>query len=107
MTECLTVDEVILQFERAWRAGDVPSIQEFLGIDHSPQHREHLLQELIATDLEFRWKRSARDPSGTRFVEDYLRAFPELNQLAVIEEEYRARTQWGDSPDRQTYLQRF
>ena len=84
-------EEIIAQFEAAWRRGDRPKIGHFLP-DDDPR-RQDLLVELVHADLEFRIKRG--DSSR---VEDYLRRYPSLahaNQtvLELIQTELSIRRQ--------------
>lgn len=76
------IDDVCVEFERAWRAGDRPAIEDLLcGADGI--EREALLRELLAVELEVRTHRqeSAR-------AEQYHARFPhdgELVRLAFAE----------------------
>jgi tRNA A-37 threonylcarbamoyl transferase component Bud32 len=98
----------VFAFERAWQHRTPPSIAAFLPERESSGRR--LLQELIAVDLEFRWRNKAG--VDVKLLESYARDFPELgpsNDLpgSLIAEEYRVRHRWGDRPDRGEYEQRF
>ncbi|MEQ8789387.1 MAG: protein kinase [Pirellulaceae bacterium] len=115
-------DELIERFEALWRSGgpiELEAIERLLvGIDDAPQRRA-ALTELIAVDLEYRW-RTAGDSPPTRddgapcsalLLEDYVRRWPELGPLAdaplmLLAEEYRARLRWGDAPDIASYAAR-
>src|SRR5262249_59002881 len=60
------VDRVCDRFEAAWRAGERPSIADYLGAATGPE-RPALLRELIAADLEWRRRRGgAPDPEHDR-----------------------------------------
>ena len=98
------------RLEAAW--GRVCSPQgsvEFLRFVPKPNepHRLAIVEELVKTDLEQRWRR------GQPFrVEYYLMRVPELGhdpaQLArVLIEEYRIRHDHGDCPNIGEYSERF
>jgi serine/threonine protein kinase len=95
------------RLEQAWREGNGPvDLACFLPPPESPL-RASVLRELIKTDLEMRWR--ARCPE---FLEDYLSRFPELGppqalDSALIYEEYRVRSLFGDHPDLEVYRRRF
>ena len=105
-----------LQFEEAWARGRPRPIADFLREPPlaSSTDRDRLLAELIAIDLEFRW-RAARDavgPAGRLRLEDYAAMLPELGPrerwpLELIGEEYRVRRRWDDRPSHEEYLAPF
>src|SRR5206468_11995421 len=69
--------------------------------------REVVLQKLIRTDLEVRWRRG----QAIR-LEQYLEQFPELGTLQhlppeLVYEEYRIRQCYGDKPGLAAYQTRF
>jgi eukaryotic-like serine/threonine-protein kinase len=106
----------LLRFEEAWRRDGPPEIADFLGDPPglSSPERRRLLVELIAIDLEFRWRDGRRDPSSHQRIvlEDYVARFPELTSLGpfpleLIGEEYRARCRWGDRPSHGEVMARF
>ncbi len=110
-------------FERAWESTPPASIE--LHLASAPDDsRLPLLTELVCIDLELRWKShaaSAEDHTrsmqgdstiATLTLEDYLQEFPELGTRStvdalLVEEEFRARTRWGDRPDVDDVLARF
>jgi hypothetical protein len=105
-------ESCIFRFEEDWRRDGPREIADYL--DHTsaqtPDERRRRLVELIAIDLEFRW----RSPRADRrmMLEDYAARFPELGPLdewppEVIGEEYRARRNWGDRPTHAEFLSRF
>lgn len=126
-----TALELQLQrFERSWQLGSPIEIGDFLsdltegGEGFAGPHRFRLVTELVAIDLEKRWRAAARRSSAntapqspeqgiTRPVlEDYLRKLPELNSLSelpilLIGHEYRVRHLWGDRPSASEYRVRF
>ncbi len=103
-------------FERAWMDGAPPDIQIFIdGVDN-PQLRHQLCFELVAMDIEFRWRRAAgggqTQDAPPWQVETYLQTYPELEVVPdatvhLICEEYRARHRWGDHPPHEDYEARF
>jgi|GEM_PF-1216885 len=121
------------EFDRLWRQGRMPRIDRFLAqYDVHHDQRVELLRELVAIDMEYRWRRSdADEPSklldtvigtdadtsigGVRLrptLSDYVREWPELIQanstpVELIAEEYRIRHRWGDRPTAEEYLGRF
>jgi serine/threonine protein kinase len=76
------VDEICDRFEAAWNSGQKPCIEDFLA-DANQTVQSILLQELIALEVEFRFKEN--DPPLTR---DYVKRFPGNEGLieAVFEE---------------------
>ncbi len=120
------------RFESAWRAGSPPNIEQFLGdassgaVVRDAAVRRQLLIELVAIDLERRWRASSVESSSsvgsdhagapqlplkTR-LEDYAQKFPALVSdgdvpIDLIVHEYRVRTLWGDGPSISEYLTRF
>src|SRR5439155_24489007 len=100
------------EFERAWQAGTVPSIDDFLArnSNHGPEvdaDRRELLIALVKVDLEQRWRRSRNGAPGTAdfkavesgtlvaepgsmvlpdrpALEDYLNCFPILGSAETV-----------------------
>src|SRR5262245_23341488 len=75
--------QLLDDFERAWRNGSPPALEEFLSSIPTNDTRRSLLEELIKVDLEYRWRRAA-DGTATQagpHLEDYARRFPELGGL--------------------------
>jgi tRNA A-37 threonylcarbamoyl transferase component Bud32 len=114
MTEHLGSEPSIAGFEQAWLASEIPPIRTYLDNNRpiTPQQTRALLMELINIDLEFRWKSRALKKPDRLLVEDYLQDFPELGSagqvpIGLVAEEYRARRQWGDKPNHESYFQRF
>src|SRR5262245_32302860 len=82
-------EELIKEFEAAWRRGTRPRIADYLGVD-GPE-RLALLVELVHVEMEFRFK--SGDPVRT---ENYLTTFPELAKdrsaiLSLIAAEFELR----------------
>jgi serine/threonine protein kinase len=97
---------VLDRFEQAWRDADNVDLAAFLppGPDGV---RPLILQELIKTELEIRWRRGR----GT-VLEDYIQRFPEVaanpHMLpGLLYEEYRVRRLYGDRPGLEGYRKRF
>jgi serine/threonine-protein kinase len=104
----LDLEHLLYDFDQAWRAGQQPSIDEFLPPANglTPVTRRQALEELIKLDLECMWRRNSK--AGSR-VEDYVKRYPELAPagLDLISEEYRVRQRWGDHPGAEEYAKRF
>jgi serine/threonine protein kinase len=66
------VDEVSLRFEKAWKAGDRPVIEDYLG-DTAEPVRSALLRELVALEVAYRHQQG----ESVR-ADDYLARFPAL-----------------------------
>ncbi len=112
---------IVDEFDRQWRSGNLPEIDCFLEKCQAHQSiRAQLLVELIAVDLEYRWKPiSANVTTGASkrtpepwFLEKYLEKWPELGSVnqppfELISEEYRVRKRWGHSPTHDDYRKRF
>jgi tetratricopeptide (TPR) repeat protein len=95
------------RFEEAWERGPAPAdIAAFLPPPEDAL-RACVLEELIKTDLEIRWRRGLpADLTG------YLQRFPELGDArdlpaALVYEEYRVRQLYGDRPALDLYARRF
>ncbi len=106
----------VLRFEDAWSQDDPPRLADFLDDPPvpSPADRARLLVELIAVDLELRWRAASRAGQSHQpmRLEDYVALFPELVSLdrlplELIGEEYRVRCRWGDRPSHEDVLSRF
>jgi tetratricopeptide (TPR) repeat protein len=86
-------EDLVRRFDRAWRQGQRPSIDDFLahaGSDSGAESHSVLL-ELVHTDLEYRLKEG--EPAR---VEDYVSRYPELGpddmlELVLGEWEFRRR----------------
>lgn len=123
----------LTRFEQAWRIGpSPPDLRLHLEPMAACSERERwsLLWELVAVDLEYRWRGNSqpakqplaspnanREPvadalGGQPRLEDYRLALggllPEWDwPLGLIAEEYRVRRLWGDRPSSAHYLARF
>jgi serine/threonine protein kinase len=86
----LRVEQRCTAFERAWRGGERPSIEDFLHAIPAPERRV-CLHELVA--LEMYHRQAAECPLP---LEDYLARFPELDRawlLAARESDSRSAEQ--------------
>jgi WD40 repeat protein len=96
---------IVDRFESAWRLHGAPDVAEYLPL-HG-HFRLAVLCELVATDLEWRWR------SGmTATAQDYLSRFPELNgdHQAIVHlatSEFIARRRAGCEVDPAELLHRF
>jgi hypothetical protein len=116
------------RFDAAWQANLEPRIAEFLvaaGPELDAASRRDLVLDLIAIDIEYRWRRRRHsNGSGTadehcvqasptiHFIEDYVHQFPDLLAdmplpVDVIANEYRVRCRFGDKPAHESYVERF
>lgn len=132
-----SLDDILERYEQLWRDGQqAPSLGQFLAdCDMSVDQRREVLADLVAIDMEYRWRASSGDESlrdtaamlgaaaanedtitdtiGERpTLEKYVRQWPELGESARIAaelpaEEFRVRHRWGDCPDIDGFLQRF
>src|SRR5262245_5036240 len=98
-------EELIEAFERAWQAGSLPRIDDYLRGDAA--ERIALLVELVHADLEFRIKagEAAR-------VESYLDCYPalagdEATILDLLEAEYEMRRRKESNVGFDEYAARF
>jgi hypothetical protein len=71
------VDDICTQFERAWKRGDRPRIEDFLDVTAEGE-RPALLSELIALEVELRLSRG-EDPKPS----EYRNRFP--GQTGVVD----------------------
>lgn len=117
-------EAVCSRFEEAWRKGQIPEIGEHLGtapLAADPATRRRLLNELVLLDLEYRWRRVAKQSAAETPDEhsmkplrlaDYQERYPEFGPLEqlpddVLAEEYRVRKLAGDQPRHEEYLEQF
>jgi hypothetical protein len=103
------------QFREAWQAGNCPRVETFLPPQPASgpsAARQELLEELVAVEMEYRWRGGPRLDAGRPKLEEYLKRFPELGgpervSMALVGAEYRARHLWGDRPGFEEYPGRF
>jgi len=113
------VDEELRRgFEAAWQETERPAIESYLPPEGSPL-RAGTLEELVAIELEFEWRRYGAElqseqgakSAAPESIEVYLARFPELREEAVLArlviEECRVRHEFGDRPDFASYETRF
>jgi len=114
------LDDACRRFEAAWRDGQQPSIDDYLGADPAAEGLRELLIALVGIDLEYRWQKAAGasavdgtvDTSilpGQPRLADYVARYPTLGPLEelpteLIAHEYWVRHRWGDRPGRDEYL---
>lgn len=129
------IEALCREFESSWKHGEEPDIRQFLCDrtgGFSQDALRNLLFELVAIDLEYRWRRAAARKSSEAgdaiaqtlgpgsvptlperpLLEDYLEQFPELGPreslpVDLIAGEYHVRRVYGDAPPRDEYLRRF
>ena len=65
------IDQVCDRFERAWRAGGRPRVEDYLG-DWQGRARDRLLRELLGLDIAYR-RQSGEVPQR----QEYVQRFPE------------------------------
>ncbi len=128
-------DELVDRYDCLWRQpNSSPVIADFVQESQVPAEQlSPLLIELIAIDLEYRWRNhtvptknqgeistdaltvvdTSLDLSPRyRLIEDFADDWPEqsaqlLRSIDLIAEEYRIRHRWGDRPAISDYLIRF
>ncbi|MBW3539048.1 MAG: protein kinase [Planctomycetes bacterium] len=129
------LDDLLDTFDCEWRAeGPPPDLMTFVDrAEHSGVPTAVVLRELIAIDMEYRWREAAPSPAQANnadepvrlpwdtgyggfparpTVEDYSRRWPQISggqepPVELIAEEYRIRHRWGDRPAAEEYLRRF
>ncbi|MCE9544233.1 MAG: serine/threonine protein kinase [Planctomycetia bacterium] len=118
------IESRIEAFEAAWRQGVVPGIADYLSADPplGPDDAQRLLLELIAVDLEYRWREGPGEIQADSSADDGLRVRPtlhryaaEFDQLGTVDrlptwlmaEEYRVRQLWGDRPSHDQFFANY
>jgi hypothetical protein len=66
------LERILERFEDAWRRGERPAIEDFVG-GSAGEERRALLAELVHADLHYRWQ-----AGEAAAVEAYLERYPEL-----------------------------
>ncbi len=99
-------EDLLWQFEHAWRCGNRPDIAEYLE-QVNVEDRDYCLRELVMMDLEYQW-----NDGRESYVEDYLVRFPQLAVPAdgydgLLAEELRARRRVGKLPTAKERERRF
>ena len=80
------IDKVCLAFEDAWKAGEPPQIEQYLGDTAEPE-RSVLLEELLRLELDYLHRRGE-----TPAPEQYQVRFPDhQTQIAEVFQEHLAR----------------
>ncbi len=103
--EWSALKDAVRRFERAWREGPRPPIDDYLPADEPPRSRA--LVELVHIDLELRLK--AGEPAR---VEEYLARYPELARdravvLGLVAAEHELRRRREPALTFDEYLQCF
>ena len=125
-----TFESIVDRFEDSWQVRAVPSIERALSDAPGDERlRRQLVYELVAIDLEYRWRNSKQgrlletvsgsDRNGdianlpqTPKLDDYLATYAELAQIDgwpvdLVAEEYRVRRLFGESPTHDEFYQRY
>lgn len=116
-----SLDQCIEKFEEAWTTGNPPELVRF--VRDGAEFDTAVFVELVAIDLEHRWRRFGRDAdetcrhtadkfASTPRLEDYVALFTDSISLPnlpldLVAEEYRVRQRWGDRPTMDEFLIRF
>src|SRR5438128_979077 len=97
------LQEFVARFEKSCESEAAVDLAQFLPSADDPL-RTVVLDELVKTDLEVRWRRG--QPTE---LEHYVARFPELGELApqLLYEEYRVRQFYGDKTPLSAYRMRF
>jgi serine/threonine protein kinase/WD40 repeat protein len=85
------IDSVCRDFERAWRSGDHPRIEDYLAAAAGVERRE-LLQQLLLLDLDYR-----QETDDLPDQEEYHARFPQDGQL--INDVFEGRSTDAEPPD--------
>jgi hypothetical protein len=64
VSQLLKIDAICARFEAAWKAGEQPKVEDYLGTTPEPQRAE-LQHELEKVDAEYRLKAKAKAPPGS------------------------------------------
>lgn len=130
MNESSELSGIIERFEEAWEGSQPPSVAGFAAkVAPGSSSQRELLLELVAVDLEHRWRRfnaeevetvthnvdstgKPQDLPSRPTLEDYVAHLPDLGSIAklpleLIVDEFRARHHFGDRPPIKGYLVRF
>ena len=86
-----TIDQLADRFEREFRDGSAPRIEDFLPSEAS-ELRPHLLRELLALELELR-RNAGEQPA----MDEYLQRFPE--DRAIVESVFMPATEMASTMD--------
>ncbi|MFN3152936.1 protein kinase domain-containing protein [Bremerella sp.] len=120
MNESANQTELLERFERQWFTNPAPAIEHYLEIldQQDPQKRREFFLQLVACDMESRWKspvdRLKRDQFPLRpLAEDYLSQYPEFGSPEeppwdLVSLEFQTRQKWGDNqPDLASYVKKY
>jgi hypothetical protein len=64
VSQLLEIDAICARFEAAWKAGEQPKVEDYLGTTRGPQRAE-LQRELEKIDAEYRLKAKAKAPPSS------------------------------------------
>lgn len=100
------LQELVRQLQDAWTKSADVDLRRFLPPTDDPLYRDALVA-LVKADLRIRWQRRRGKP-----LESYVERFPELGSVESLDtdmllEEYRARAQYGEPPELNSYRERF
>jgi serine/threonine-protein kinase len=113
------LEKVLDQFEKTWRSGTIPRIEQHLPSEAAGLQRRQILEELIKIDLDYRWQQAGQPRQGNGGplslrprLEDYSRVYAALGKpdelsADIVGEEYRVRRRRGDHPSHDEYAGRF
>jgi serine/threonine protein kinase len=79
LSAALRINEACNRFELAWRAGQRPRVEDYLGDAAEPEQSD-LLRELVALEIDCR-RQAGEDPS----VDEYRARFPALALVPLLE----------------------
>ncbi len=132
-----SLDDTLDRYDCLWREGkQQPVLAQFLAQASLPAEQQSAaLLELIAIDMEYRWRQESASPESSQtdtarvaaasaedtatdilaprpLIEDYSQQWPEILKADnlpknLIAEEFRIRHRWGDRPSIQNYVDRF
>jgi serine/threonine protein kinase len=78
LSQALRINEVCNRFELAWRAGQRPRIEDYLG-DAAEPERSDLLRDLVASEIDYR-RQAGEEPA----VDEYRARFPGLSLAPTL-----------------------
>jgi WD40 repeat protein len=78
LSQALRINEVCNRFELAWRAGQRPRIEDYLG-DAAEPERSDLLRELVALEIDYR-RQAGQEPA----LDEYRTRFPGMSLAPTL-----------------------
>ncbi len=107
------MSDITVQFEQSLRQSGT-SLEAFLAeqtISTTDKDDVEVITQLACVDLTVAWERDGDDATDASLprVEDYSQWLPALSPapIELVETEYRARLQRGESPEQSEYIERF